>query len=426
MKSRLLVVMVAVGIAASANPVVAEENLADRVSALETELQSLKEELENGPADVVWKNGFRLTAADGDFELRPRARIQADAAFYSGEEDVNEALLSEDEEADPVENGAEFRRARLGLQGDLGERIEFKLVYDFAGGNVEPKDVYLGITEIPYAGTIRAGFQREPFGRLQGGSAEYIFLEKGLQDALAPDRSMGLRLLNCSLAKGLTWSAGAYYLTEDDGTVIDEQAYSLTTRLTAHPVHKEGESVVHGGISYSYRQPPEDGVDYGARPESHLAPKIIGLEEIPAETVHLLGLEAAAARGPLTLQSELVSSMTELEEGGDANFAGYYLTASWFLTGENRPYDAEEGTFDRVRPSRDFGSEGWGAWEVAVRYSALDLEDGSIDEGKMKDLSAALNWYLNPFVRAMLNYVYSDADGQGDLHVVQTRLQMDF
>ena len=59
-----------------------------------------------------------------------------------------------------------------------------------------------------------------------------------------------------------------------------------------------------------------------------------------------------------------------------------YAYVSYFLTGENRPYDRKLGVFDRVRPYEDFfrvrtddGSieTGWGAWELAYRFSYIDI-----------------------------------------------------
>jgi len=63
--------------------------------------------------------------------------------------------------------------------------------------------------------------------------------------------------------------------------------------------------------------------------------------------------------------------------------------------------------FDILTPLRSFSLKtgGWGAWEVALRYSNLDLNDEAVQGGEIDDLSFALNWYPNAYVRLMANYV---------------------
>ena len=43
-----------------------------------------------------------------------------------------------------------------------------------------------------------------------------------------------------------------------------------------------------------------------------------------------------------------------------------------------------------------------------MRYSTLDLTDEGIAGGEVTDYSLAINWYLNPATRMMLNFVRAD------------------
>jgi len=65
---------------------------------------------------------------------------------------------------------------------------------------------------------------------------------------------------------------------------------------------------------------------------------------------------------------------------------------------------------------------GIGAWELAVRYSQLNLNSNDIRGGNEKDLTVGLNWYTTPNLKLMTNYVnvlevnegpYSGADPWG-------------
>ena len=84
-------------------------------------------------------------------------------------------------------------------------------------------------------------------------------------------------------------------------------------------------------------------------------------------------------------------------------------------------------------------TNGWGAWEVALRYSTIDLDDHVFDpvatnrvRGGSQDIwTLGLNWYLNNAVKVQLNYQNVDVDrlnasgdsiGQ-DLDQVSMRLQ---
>ena len=102
--------------------------------------------------------------------------------------------------------------------------------------------------------------------------------------------------------------------------------------------------------------------------------------------------------------------------------------------------------FDRVRPYEDFFrvrtcdgnvATGHGAWEVAYRFSYIDMLDGLTTKGAgiATDHTLGLNWYLNPFTRVMFNYVhsidtYNSAAGTritgGNLDILETRFAIDF
>jgi len=81
----------------------------------------------------------------------------------------------------------------------------------------------------------------------------------------------------------------------------------------------------------------------------------------------------------------------------DVDFSGGYAMASYFLTGESRPYDTAKGDFGRVK--------GDGAIEVAARYEMIDMEDAGFGTAASETTALTMggNYYFNPYVRAMLN-----------------------
>ncbi len=95
-----------------------------------------------------------------------------------------------------------------------------------------------------------------------------------------------------------------------------------------------------------------------------------------------------------------------MRANGNLNFSGYHVTTSWILTGEMRDYRYKSGTFGPVPISRSVYQNGLGAWEVAARWSSIDLNDGAVAGGEMDILSLAASWWLSPIFNVNLNYRY--------------------
>ena len=97
------------------------------------------------------------------------------------------------------------------------------------------------------------------------------------------------------------------------------------------------------------------------------------------------GVEAAATYGPLCVQGEYYwfnvdrSANTGLAPIGTSSlkFQGGYAQAAYVLTGESRKYNPSNAAYGGVKPNNPFSINGggWGAWEIAGRYSTIDLND---------------------------------------------------
>jgi len=110
-------------------------------------------------------------------------------------------------------------------------------------------------------------------------------------------------------------------------------------------------------------------------------------------------------------------------------FGGAYVLAAWALTGEQPGYNTTVGVPDRIIPHKDFSRSAgtWGAWQVAARYSMVDLSYGTVAGGNVDELSLGLNWWWSRYLRWQLNYGVAWIQGgptPGALQVLQGRMQL--
>jgi len=414
----------------SENASAEEKSLADRVAELE---KALKKADEKAKAEEKAKAG-KLTCT-------PSGRIHIDTASFS-QNAVDKARYDE-------QNGIEFRTARLALYGGGFHVIKYQIEYDFAGKDkVRCKDTYMAVTDLPLLQNVQFGHFKEPYSLDELTSDNYItFMERSTaNDAMAPKRHIGVMAFGAADSQRATYAIG--YFAEKggtDGDVVqgDVMGGAATMRGTWLPWFDEatdGRGLVHLGGAYSHRNAFDHEFEVKYRPESHLAHENKKLLE-DVDTREELGAEVAAVYGPFSIQSEYYVNFINRTEHVDCKTQGAYVYVSYFLTGENRPYDRKRGYFSRVKPFENFfrvrGEDGnvftgRGAWELKYRYSWLDAyDDGLLGFQTCGDHTVGMNWYLNPYMRIMFEYIHSaidrhEGEGPGSLNIFQMRAAIDF
>ncbi|HVS02903.1 MAG TPA: porin, partial [Thermoanaerobaculia bacterium] len=324
--------------------------------------------------DVTWSNGFKVENKEKGFALKFGGRLMADYTFADADETLG-----------ALEDGFELRRARLFFSGTVYERIEFKAQYDFAGGAAAAKDLYVGLLFDP--ATLRFGHYKEYFSLEELTSSKYItFLERSLPvEAFAPSRNSGVGVHGAT-GETLNWGVGAFYDADDFGESVSEDDYNVTGRIGWRPIYQDdGDTLLHLGFGASLRE-RGGSMRFRARPEAHLAPRFVDTGNFAGDGATVLGGEVAGVFGPFWFASEYMQAATDAPTVGDPTFGGYYVQAGWFLTGESRAFDAAEGAFARNKPAANFG-KGGGAWEIALRYSHLDLTDAGVRGGEQDDFT---------------------------------------
>jgi len=423
-----------------------------------TNWESWKAEVDAKLKKSADKEAAAKKKAAGKPSVKVGGRIMMDWAAF----DQNEASRNQ---AGDMKNGTEFRRARLFLSGGAFDVVDYKIQFDFAekenvrnsGGTgttrleqIDFKDVYITVNELPLLGHVRVGHFKMPLGLEQLTSSKYItFMERSLPvDQGFEGRRTGLMAFDHNDAESSTWAIGAFVTQIPENPPIfqnDGGGVSLSMRYTYLPWYDEGSGgrgLLHTGIAYNYGDVANGrSVRVRQRPESHLALRVVDTGNLDVPDFQYLGLETAFVYGPFSAQAEYNNFWLDRTGDPSAHFQGAYGYVSYFLTGENRVYKRTSGTFDRVKPHENFFrvrdadgdvQMGKGAWEVAYRYSFLDLNDDVIIGGYVRDHTVGLNWYLNPYTRLMFNYVnsqttdYPGVAGIGRVNIFETRVQIDF
>ncbi|HKQ36991.1 MAG TPA: porin [Verrucomicrobiae bacterium] len=381
-----------------------------------------------------WKEGLNFQSGDGKtFKGKIGGRLQYDVAGFE-ESDAVKATAGD------AVTSTEFRRVRLYTSGEINQGIpvHYILQMEFAGGDVRFADAYLGVNKVPFVGLVQVGQMYEPFSLEQLTSDNYLtFMERAAPiEAFSPARNVGLLTMNTFFDERLTYAFGGFADDEpDDADAVPiESNARFTGRVTGLPWYDEasgGRSYLHLGVGGSVINPHNDTVRFRTRPEAHMAPRYVDTGAFATDMAYLANAEALLTFGPLSIQGEYFQNWNDSESASDPVFNGFYVFASYFLTGDYRPYRKSSGTVDRVRPKRNFSLDGsgFGAWELLARVSQVDLNDGSIRGGRLTDYTAGLGWYLNPNTRVLLNYVYADLSRNGQrgyAHIWEARAQVDF
>jgi phosphate-selective porin OprO/OprP len=357
-----------------------------------------------------------------------------------------------------IPNGSDFRRSRLAANGAITENMNYFFQMDFSfPGRPTFTDVWMEVTKLPIFGNIRAGQWKQPFSLEVVSSFRYTtFPERSvLFQSFAPFRHIGIGFYDWSQDERMTWAFSAYRAGQDQfGDALsygNNGNYAIVGRTTGLLWYEcEGSEYLHLGIGYNYVAPQGlNGVgantplgapaaSFGTVPEYFISqnqvvttgtagvaqptsaidgtPKFVNTGNQLINHYNLLGLEGLWVQGPLSVQSEGNFLMATRANGQAANFAGFYTTFGYFLTGEHRPYIKKSGAIDRIKVLHNFIKSshddewGLGGWELACRFSYIDLNSNDIHGGRLFDTSLGVNWYLNSYAKIQFNYIRADLD----------------
>src|SRR5262249_33837154 len=155
--------------------------------------------------------------------------------------------------------GSYFRRIRIEMDGKFWGGWEYKT--EFALEKVRQgiptlDEMYVGLTQIPLIGSIRAGHMRVPQGfegDLMSSSKSMTFFEKALYtDAFYQNFAPGFWTGNSVLDQHLTWQAMVYRQefanNDNSGADFGDGEFAYTGRMTFLPLYEDdGVQLLHLG-----------------------------------------------------------------------------------------------------------------------------------------------------------------------------------
>jgi phosphate-selective porin OprO/OprP len=376
-------------------------------------------EPEGTPLRVSYDEGFLLSTKDPDiFSLRLGALLQTDYRYYDYNGD------------DPNKNKFDIRRSRLLLGGTVYRYFDYKFEYEFQGsGSRNLLDAYVDARFVPWA-SLRLGQGKEPFGLEQVTKDKNLyFAERSMGYYLTPQRDVGVMAHASLFQDRINYGIGLFNGDGlDDSTGGDQDSPEYTGRLVLAPFKTTGLELLQDlqfGGSFSYCDIDRNNVQVQVKTtglttffDVSSGAKFNVIRNAGDRTRY--GLELGWAFGPLALSSEYVNlkftDITTSQGSFNTDMEDTYVALLWMLTGEHPKF--EHGVFQPVEPHHNFLQGGWGALGLALRYDYFDAEpavyDDLIIEGnsvrKAKAYTIALNWFLNPSARVIIDATRTDFD----------------
>lgn len=433
-------------------PQASEKVLQARVLEAEKSAEATK----NAPQVSASNKGFGIKG--GDFELKLKALAQLDQRYFLDDQnpEQNDTFL--------------FRRIRPTFEGNLGTLLGFRFTPEFAGDQASIVDAYFDLRFDP-AATVRVGKIKGSVGLERFQSANYLFMvERSVTNELVPNRDLGVQLQGELLDARVSYNLGLFNGTPDGrdaptSNLDDDKEWAA--RLFFEPYKASdhwlqglgfGLGISHGdkaqgatnaGLSNNflprYRSQAQ-AVVFQMRGASNSA--ALQSSGVFADGTHRrispqlyyfnsgFGLMAEAVRSEQTLGILQTQAGVAQRQSLLAENSAYNVTFSYLLTGEETSF---RGITQINRPFVP-GGDGWGAWELVMRYGRLSIDDRLFPTyanpatavSGYTGLAFGLNWYINSNVKGILNYTDTRFDGgapNGDRErekAIMTRLQLSY
>lgn len=468
-----------------------EELLSEKAEADKEQRQRVTL-LEDKAKDVEWSFANtrpQIKTGDGRFSLAIRGRFQVDMANFMQKDAATLAAnwgcasVTSCSSAGirDLSSGVIIRRAYFGVEGMAFKDFWYEFRMNFGGSNAESPagDANLNLARVAYTGIpnfrINVGVIQPVFTLGDTvSSGGVMFIERPEIDNIAvgnfggSDSRRGVELtfqkenmfydgtnviLSAAYTGGQTGSAtghgGCTNSTIPGGPIVPanpnspsadcgEQAQILGR--AAFRLWSDGTSNIQigGSAAEILKVPPATATSMALNDRPlvrvdgrRLVSATVGSAGNPVIGGTFWGLDAGANYKNFYVAGEYHKYILDRVTGDSPKFDGFYVEASWVITGQPKVYNAsskgnEMGSWGPPKVNVPFSPAGgsWGVWELAVRYTDVDLDwrdnlSTGIAGGEQEAITIGLNWYLNNNVRLMLNDIIMKVNRRASAGSVQ-------
>jgi len=380
------------------------------------EAEKATKKAESAPSELTgrFKDGFSWESGDKENSLAITGRAQADYRQFS--ENSGSGNTATGNSADTFD----VRRAYIGLQGKIAGDWAFDVTADVSQTSSSQLDVAWINWGAYKQVQFRAGQFKMPMELEELTSSRFIdFTERSFANQLAPGKERGAML------HGLPFTGVFYALAASNGDGKNNNETSSTAdgkdvigRLGTNVAEIIGnkDMVLHFAGAYSDGREQSSLAVPTERTEGRgitfFTPAALGSSYDRKRTAG----EVSLAWNQVKVQGEwLVANFKTVNGTVDRDINAHYAEAMWLISGEKYADAYRNGAYGAIKPDRPFkkGSEGWGAWELGLRYSKFDATEFPTIVGQSNEADAVtvgLKWIPNTNTRVYLNYVMTKFD----------------
>ena len=408
---------------------------------------------------AVKASGFGIVSADGESSINLTGMVHYDGRLVRS----NLPRVS-DKDSASVADGFEFRRVRLGVNGNVYKDVDYEIIINATGTDTNILETGFLNFSANKDVQVRVGRFRQPYSLEAMTKDNAIdFLERSYGDQLGPNKQLGVGVWG-EPRKGLTYALAISQAGFNESTNVDNIGGLGTGRATVNfgELSNLDGQVIHLGASThrgKYDVVPTTSTDTYAASDGKTRATLLSYRtesrglanayrvQIGGEVLSTLGyglsandaasvnktlndLEFAYANGAFKFQAEASNLNLDATAASNVNLSTYnsvnltsstiYYDLIYNLTGERWSDAYKGGSFGFVKPHSNFklGQGGTGAWQLAVRVSSYKSSYTPVVAGNSRQenssgantITYGVNWLLNPSTAVKVNYAQTKFD----------------